>query len=153
MTILLRERPGADRAPNRAQARTADAPKPLGQTLLIGAGILIACLVGAKMLTGEPGKSPRATAMTLTPAAKKRLAEPRLPQRAPAHESQEIQGGERDAGRPVRRIAMDRTPTNSIASSDQSQQSKLASREGTYGGFKPVERAASYEGFRITAGR
>lgn len=150
MTILLRERPGADRAPNRTQARTADAPKPFGQTLLIGAGILIACLVGAKVLTGEPEKSHRATAMTLTPAAKKRLAEPRLPQRAPVLE---IQGGERDAGRPVRRIAMDKTPTNSIASSDQPQQSKLASREGTYGGFAPVERAASYEGFRITAGR
>jgi hypothetical protein len=114
----------------------------LGHTLLIGAGILIACLVGAKMLTGESGKSPRATAMTLTPAAKKRLAEPRLPQRAPTHESQEIQGGERDAGRPVRRVAMDKTPTNSIAS-----------REGTYGGFAPVERAAKYEGFRVTAGR
>jgi hypothetical protein len=48
---------------------------------------------------------------------------------------------------------MDKTPTNSIASSDKSQQSKLASREGTYGGFAPVERAAKYEGFRVTAGR
>jgi hypothetical protein len=134
-------------------ARAAEAPKPLGQTLLIGAGILIVCLVGARMLTTAPEKPPRATAMTLTPAAKKRLAEPRLPQRPAALEPHEIQGGERDAGRPMRRIAMDRTPTNSIPSSDQPQQNQSASREGTFGGFAPVERSPNYEGFRVTAGR
>lgn len=148
MTILLRERPSADRAPPR---RSAANSKPLGRTLLIGAGILIVCLVGARMLTGAPDKSPRATAMTLTPAAKKRLAEPRLPQRPQANAPYEVQGGERDAGRPVRRIAMDGTPTNSITRSDKQQ--IPVSREGTFGGFAPVERSANYEGFRVTAGR
>lgn len=153
MTILLRERPSADRAPKRVGARAATAPKPLGQSLLIGAGIVLICLVGARMLTGAPEKSPRATAMTLTPAAKKRLAEPRLPPRASASEPLEIQGGERDAGRPVRRISMDRTATNSIPVGDPPQQRAPASREGTYGGFAPLERSANYEGFRVTAGR
>ncbi len=147
MTILLRERPSADRAPSRISSPAAD-PRPLGRSLLLGAGILIACLTGAKMLTTSNDKAPRATAMTLTPAAKKRLAEPRLPQRPAPLSADEVQGGERDAGRPVRRISMDATPTNSIA-----PQAVTVSREGTFGGFAPMERSAKYEGFHVTAGR
>jgi len=148
LTILLRERPSADRAPTRISGRAAADPRPLGRSLLMGAGILIICLVGAKMLTASNEKAPRATALTLTPAAKKRLAEPRLPQRPAPLSPHDIQGGERDAGRPVRRIAMDATPTNSIA-----PQAVTVSREGTFGGFAPMERSATYEGFRVTAGR
>jgi hypothetical protein len=147
LTILLRERPSADRAPSRISSPAAD-PRPLGRSLLLGAGILIACLTGAKMLTTSNDKAPRATAMTLTPAAKKRLAEPRLPQRPAPLSADEVQGGERDAGRPVRRISMDATPTNSIA-----PQAVTVSREGTFGGFAPMERSAKYEGFHVTAGR
>lgn len=90
--------------------------------------------------------------MTLTPAAKKRLAEPRLPQRPSPQDVYEVQGGERDAGRPVRRIEMDRTATNSI-SRGPAEQRIHGSTDGTYGGFAPMERAANYEGFRVTAGR
>ena len=147
MTILLRERPSADRAPSRISSPAGD-PRPLGRSLLMGAGILIACLVGAKMATTSNEKAPRATATILTPAAKKRLAEPRLPQRPAPLSADEVQGGERDAGRPVRRISMDATPTNSIA-----PQAPATSREGTFGGFAPMERSAKYEGFHVTAGR
>lgn len=169
MSIVLPDRPGARRP--RSAAPAAKSERPIGRSLLAGLGVFVIALAGAKYMSAPSSKQPRATAMTLTPAAqtKKRLAEPRLPSRgeiaeAPARNAPDRQaarasepagetGGARE--RAVRRIALDGTATNSISSSRKPVipgGGLMASREGAFGGFAPLERAEAYEGFRVTGG-
>ncbi len=172
MSIVLPDRASARRESPEAVAAGASGAasfirdKSLARILVIGASVFLVCLVFAKAMTSAPAKPPRATAMTLTPAAqpKKRLAEPRLPAREapePARaaspssqpELAEASGASSERTRPVRRISLDANPAqNAPRAPALGGRAAFADAEPRGGAFAPMERSARYEGFAVTGG-
>lgn len=172
MSIVLPDRASARRESPEAVAAGASGAasfirdKSLARILVIGASVFLVCLVFAKAMTSAPAKPPRATAMTLTPAAqpKKRLAEPRLPAReapeparAASRSSQPELAEESSAGgersRPVRRISLDASaPQSAPRAPALGGRTGFTDPEPRAGAFAPMERSARYEGFAVTGG-
>ena len=130
MAIQLRDRP-----------EEADAPdfRPMGVALAVAAVCLL-CLGGvARLVFPGEDKRPRATASA--PAKKP-------PQRAARAGADVIAGPAADAaGRPVRRIGIDMTPTSIHPAP------AAAAPLPPAGAFPPPPRSANYQGFREVAGR